>query len=178
MKVLVFAASNSRQSINRALASHAAAVYKEQFCSNAEIEVLDLNDYEMPIYSIEREQADGVPALAQTFFDKITAADKLIVSYAEHNGSYTAAWKNIFDWTSRIDMQVFQNKPMLVLATSPGPGGAASVLGAAVQSAPFFAADIRGSLSVPSFQENFDSEKNELNNPELSQSLFDILQKL
>lgn len=176
MKILVFAASSSRQSINKALATHAAKVYQTQFQPSAEIEILDLNDYEMPIYSVDREQADGIPTAAQAFFDKIGSADKIIVSYAEHNGNYTAAWKNTFDWMSRIDQKIFQNKPMAVLATSPGAGGASSVLNTALTSAPLFAADVKGSLSVPAFYDNFDSS-GELNNAELSQSLSNVLKQ-
>ncbi|MCG7561079.1 MULTISPECIES: NAD(P)H-dependent oxidoreductase [Pseudoalteromonas] len=166
MKVLVFAASNSRQSINQQLASYAASLIP-----NAEVEVLDLNDYEMPIYSIERETDGGIPDEAQRFFAKIGAADAIIVSFAEHNGSYTAAYKNLFDWTSRIDMKVYQNTPMLMMATSPGPGGAKSVLASAVGSAPYFAADVKASLSVPSFFDNFDLEAGELKNTEIKQEL-------
>ncbi|TMP37330.1 NADPH-dependent FMN reductase [Pseudoalteromonas rubra] len=166
MKVLVFAASNSRQSINQQLASYAASLIP-----NAEVEVLDLNEYEMPIYSIERETEGGIPDEAQRFYAKIGAADAIIVSFAEHNGSYSAAYKNLFDWTSRIDMKVYQNTPMLMMATSPGPGGAQSVLGSAVASAPYFAADVKASLSVPSFFDNFDLEAGELTNPDIKQAL-------
>jgi len=171
MNILVFAGSNSSQSINKALATHAADVFKAEYKPEANIEILDLNDYEMPIYSMDREQANGIPELAQQFFSKIGSADALIVSFAEHNGFYSAAWKNIFDWMSRIEMQVFQNKPMLVLATSPGAGGAGNVLKTMIESAPFFAADIKGSLSVPVFQEKFDREQGILTHEESAQSL-------
>lgn len=171
VKTLVFGASNSKQSINKVLATHAAKVYQSDFQPHAEIEVLDLNDYEMPIYSIDREKAEGIPVLAQQFLDKIGAADKIIISYAEHNGGYTVAWKNIFDWMSRLEKKVFQGKPMVVLATSPGQGGAGNVLSSAIQSAPHFAAEIKGSLSVPAFYENFDSEKGEFKVAELTDAL-------
>ena len=72
---------------------------------------------------------------------------------------------------SRIDGKVYQNKPMVILATSPGPGGAANVLAAATTSAPHFSADLKASLSVPSFYENFDVSANELTNPEIKQAL-------
>ncbi len=97
--------------------------------------------------------------------------DGIILSLAEHNGAYTAAFKNLFDWMSRIDSKVYQNKPMLILATSPGPGGAANVLAAAASSAPHFSADLKASLSVPSFYENFDVGANELTNSEIKQEL-------
>ncbi|OHU88119.1 MULTISPECIES: NADPH-dependent FMN reductase [Pseudoalteromonas] len=166
MKVLAFAASSSRQSINKQLATYAASLVE-----GAQVEVLDLNDFEMPIYSSDRENEQGIPAQAQTFYKKIAEADAIIVSFAEHNGSYTAAYKNLFDWTSRISQKVYQDTPMVLLATSPGPGGAKSVLGSATGSAPFFAMDVKASMSVPSFYDVFDSEKGELTDETLKQQL-------
>ncbi|WP_022940519.1 NADPH-dependent FMN reductase [Psychromonas hadalis] len=166
MKVLAFAASNSQNSINKMLATYAANLIK-----GAEIEVLDINDYEMPIFSDVREAQLGQPQQAQDFFKKLGEADAIIISYAEHNGSYTAAFKNLFDWTSRIDMKLYQNKPILMLATSPGPGGAASVLASAAGSAHYFAADVKATLSIPSFFDNFDVKKQVLTNRELNEKL-------
>jgi len=59
---------------------------------------------------------------------EVLKADALLISYAEHNGNYSAAYKNLYDWASRIDAKVFQGKPTVVLATSPGPGGRRSTL--------------------------------------------------
>ena len=173
MKVLAFAASNNKQSINQTLAAYAANLIDE-----AVVEVLDINDYEMPIFSDDREKELGQPDQAKRFFDKIGEADAIIVSFAEHNGSYTAAYKNLFDWTSRIDGKVYQNKPMLMLASSPGPGGAASVLASASGSARYFAADVKASISVPSFFDNFDMKNNELTNPQIKQELHQAVQLL
>ncbi|MCE2596630.1 NAD(P)H-dependent oxidoreductase [Motilimonas cestriensis] len=173
MKVLAFAASSSKQSINKQLASYAASLVKD-----AEVELLDINDYEMAIYSSDRENETGIPLAAQQFFKKIGAADAIVISFAEHNGSYTAAYKNLFDWTSRINMKVFQGKPVIMLATSPGPGGAQSVLNAATTSAPYFAADVKGSLSIPSFYDNFDLEAQQLTSPELLDKLVSVMATL
>ena len=165
MNVLAFAASNSRQSINKQLAHYAASIVSDT------VELVDLNDYEMPIYSSDREAQDGIPELAQRLFTKIGQADAVVISFAEHNGSYTAAYKNIFDWMSRINQKVFQNKSMVLLATSPGPGGAKSVLAAATGSAPYFAADVKASFSVPSFYDNFDADTKRIKNTELDAEL-------
>lgn len=178
MKIVAFAASNSSTSINKKIVTHASEVFQTEIDLQAEIEILDLNDFEMPIYSSDRETATGIPALAQEFYDKIGAADAVIISYAEHNGGYTAAYKNIFDWTSRIGGKVFQGKPVVVTSASPGPGGASSVLNAAVTSAPFFGADIVASFSIPSFHDAFDIETGKLSNPELAQTLRDALNGL
>lgn len=176
--VLVFGASNSRNSINRRLALHAARVLKEEICPQVDINSVDLNDFEMPIFSADRENEGGIPQLAHDFFSHIGSADGLIISYAEHNGLYTAAFKNIFDWCSRIDGKVFQGKPMVALATSPGPGGAANVLKTALGSAGFFGADIKGSLSVGRFNEQFDTDADRINNTELEAQLKQTLQPL
>jgi NAD(P)H-dependent FMN reductase len=173
MKVLALAASSSSTSINKRLATYAAGL-----AANAEVEVLDLNDFEMPIFSEDKEKELGQPEPAKRFFQKIGEADAIVISYAEHNGSYAAAFKNVFDWTSRIDMKVYQGKPVIMLATSPGPGGAASVLAAATGSAPYFAAEVKGSLSIPSFYDNFDMEKGELRNEELVEQLKTIVAAL
>jgi NAD(P)H-dependent FMN reductase len=172
MKVIAFAASNSKNSINKKLATYAAGLIP-----NAIVEILDINDYEMPIFSEDREKELGQPQLAQDFFNKLGEADAIVISYAEHNGSYTAAFKNLFDWTSRIEQKIYQNKNMLILATSPGPGGAKTVLNSAVNSAPHFAANVVGSLSVPSFYNNFDSESGKLTNIELLDELKSITSK-
>ncbi|WP_318433264.1 NADPH-dependent FMN reductase [Photobacterium leiognathi] len=173
MKLLAFAATNSQQSINRALVTYAASQVNAD-----EVEILDLNDFEMAIYSIDRENASGLPEQAQLFFDKIGQADAILISFAEHNGTYTAAYKNIFDWASRINQKFYQQKPVIMLATSPGPGGAKNVLDTAVTSAPFFDANVVGSLSIPSFYENFDLEKQTLINEELNSQLISLVTKL
>ncbi|RLJ59532.1 NAD(P)H-dependent FMN reductase [Litoreibacter meonggei] len=178
MKLLAFAASNSRTSINKRLVTHATEVFQKDVAPQAEVEILDLNDYEMPIYSADREAEGGIPAEARKIFAKIGEADAVLVSYAEHNGNYTAAWKNIFDWASRIDAKVFQNKPMVAMSASPGASGGASVLATAKNSASFFGADLKGSFSVGPFGQKFDTDAGHLIDPEtvatLKQSLKDL----
>jgi len=178
MKVLAFAATSSRQSINKQLVAYAGSVFSSDVVADASVNLIDLNDFEMPIYSSDREQESGIPQLAHDFAAQVKDADAIFVAYAEHNGSYTAAFKNVFDWVSRIDQKVYQGKPMLLLASSPGPGGAASVLSAATQSAPYFAGEVKATLSVASFYDNFDMEQGKLTNDELNAQLFTALTAL
>lgn len=173
MKIIAFAGSSSRQSINKELVIYACGLV-----ANAEVEVLDLNDYEMPIFSEDKENKLGIPVLAEQFFNKISQCDALVISLAEHNGSYTAAYKNIFDWCSRINAKVYQGKATILLATSPGPGGAASVLAAATSSITYFAGDLKASLSLPSFYENFDTHKGCLKEGEWDLQLHRVMDKL
>jgi len=173
MKITAFAASSSKQSINKKLVSYAV-----NLINGAEIDLLDLNDYELPLFSQDKEQELGQPDLAKAFLAKIAQCDALIISFAEHNGCYSAAYKNIFDWCSRINNKVFQQKPMLLLSTSPGGRGGQSVLTLAENSAPFFAGNVKASMAIPSFHENFDTDKNCLTNEDIHQKLLDAIQLL
>lgn len=172
-KLLAFGASNSSTSINKQLAKYAAGLFK-----NAQVDLLDLNDYEMPIYSYDREKKDGFPQLANDFYKKIGEADFILISFAEHNGAYSTAFKNIFDWMSRINGKTFQEKPMLLLATSPGARGGASVLEIASNRFPRQAGIVKGTFSLPSFNENFDPEKGIISNEELRNQLLDIVNSI
>ncbi len=173
MNVLAFGASISKNSINKKLANYTA-----KLVNNSEITLLDINDFEMPIFSEDREKLVGTPKQAQQFFELIGNADLIVISFAEHNGSYTAAYKNLFDWTSRIDMKVFQNKPVIMLSTSPGPSGAGTILSTAQNSAPYFAAQLKGAVSLPSFYDNFDLEKEEVIDKEFNTKIKDIIRNL
>lgn len=178
MKVLAFAASNSRSSINKQLVRHAATVLRDDIAPGSEFDLIDLNDYEMPLFSIERETSGGIPQPAQDLFARIGAADALLISFAEHNGGYSAAYKNIFDWMSRINGKVFQGKPSVFMAASPGKMGGASVLRTAIESSGHFGTDLRGTLSVGGFGQTFDTEKGALADAELSGKLRDALNAL
>ena len=178
MKVLAFAASSSKKSINKQLVRYATHLLVGENRHQYEVEILDLNDYELPLFSEDREAELGQPQLAKDFLTRIGESDAVIISFAEHNGSYTVAYKNTFDWASRINPKVFQNKPMVFLATSPGPGGASSVLATATTSAPFFEGKVIASFSLPSFYENFDSEQGRITNDDFNKVLKSAVNKL
>jgi NAD(P)H-dependent FMN reductase len=170
MKIIAFAGSNSQNSINKKLATYTASLFE-----NAETEVLDLNDFQMRLFSVDIETEIGQHPLAKVFLDKIAAADVLVVSLAEHNGNYSVAFKNVIDWCSRINGKVFQGKPMLLMATSPGGRGGASVLEIAKANFPRFGALLKGTFSLPSFNDNFDLDKGVISNAELDGQLKDIV---
>ena len=165
MKILAFGASTSSQSINRQLAHYAAAQIP-----GAEVTKLDLRDFKLPIYSSDEEEANGIPADASRFLELIHSHDAVVVSLAEHNGSYTAAFKNLYDWASRSENKVWAQKPMLLLSTSPGGRGGASVIETAAAKFPRMGADLRATFSLPSFFENFSAESG-ITNPELAAAL-------
>ena len=171
-KIIAFGASSSKNSINKQLATYTANQFE-----NSTVEVLDLNAYEMPIYSVDNEKENGIPQLAQDFYAKIGSADFIVISFAEHNGNFSSAFKNILDWASRINAKTFQEKPMLLLATSPGARGGSSVLDIATKRFPFQGGIVKGSFSLPSFYENFDAEKG-ITNEDLKNQLLVIVNSI
>lgn len=149
-KIIVFAGSNSKKSINKELAKYAASLLED-----VQLETLDLNKYPLPLYGIDIENENGIPENAQKFLDKIKSSDGIVLSLAEHNGAYASVFKNIFDWMSRIDGKLWNNKPMLLMATSPGGRGGTTVLEIAKGRFPYMGGNVVATFSLPSFFDNF-----------------------
>lgn len=151
--IIAFAGSNSENSINKQLVTYVANQVKD-----VETKILDLNDFELPIYGIDYENDHGIPDNAQKFLDEIKASDGIVLSLAEHNGAYSTVFKNLFDWMSRIDGKFWNNKPMLLMATSPGGRGGATVLEIAKGRFPYMGGNIIADFSLPSFGQNFSED--------------------
>jgi chromate reductase len=149
-KLIAFAGSDSKNSINKKLAAYTATQI-----ANTTTQVLDLNDYSLPMYGMDYEIEHGIPDSAHQFLEIIKGADGIVLSLAEHNGAYATVFKNIFDWMSRIDGKVWGNVPMFLMATSPGARGGATVLEIAMGKFPFMGGNIVASFSLPSFNDAF-----------------------
>ena len=149
-KIITFAGSNSSTSINKQL-----AVYTADLLENVEVVILDLNDFELPLYGIDHEKQHGIPENAQTFLNHIKESDGIVLSLAEHNGTYSTVFKNVFDWMSRIDGKLWSDKPMLLMATSSGGRGGATVLDIAKGRFPYMGGTIVATFSLPNFSDNF-----------------------
>ena len=162
--ILAFAGSNSSNSINKKLATYASSLV-----DNANVTILDLNDFELPIFGVDLEAKIGHPENAHKFLNFIKDSDGIVVSLAEHNGAYTAVFKNLFDWMSRIEVKTFFGKPMLLMATSTGRRGGQSVLEIAKSRFPRHDSKIIADFSLPEFKVNFSNEK--IINPELDTEL-------
>ncbi|WP_026977403.1 NADPH-dependent FMN reductase [Flavobacterium tegetincola] len=166
MKIIAFAGSNSSVSINKMLATYAASLFE-----GADVEILDLNDYEAPLYGIDIENKIGQAEQAVQFLLKLKSADIFVLSLAENNGNYSVAFKNIIDWCSRIERDFFNKKPMLLMATSPGRGGGSLVLEIAKSNLPRFDSNVKAVFSLPSFEYNFNQETSTISNAELDSEL-------
>lgn len=150
IKILGFAASTSSTSINKKLVESTVSMFP-----SGEIEVIDLNDYRVPLFSIDEEK-NGFPDGAKRFLEKIKQSDAIICSMSEHNRNWTASFKNLFDWCSRIELKVFQEKTMFLMSTSPGGYGGQNSLNIALKVFPSFGGQVRNSFALPKYYENFD----------------------
>lgn len=171
MKTLAFAASSSKKSINKKLAKYALSQIDSQ-----EKQLLDLNDFPLPIYSIDLEKENGIPDQVVRFAEHIDSADLIVISLAEHNGSYSAVFKNLFDWLSRNKSKCFEGKKMILLSTSPGERGGRSVMDAALSRFPRHGAEILGHFCLPNFKENFDLSQGIIND-ELKNDFLQLIKR-
>jgi len=169
-KILAFGASSSKKSINRKFALYAASKLED-----VEVVSIDLNDYEMKLYSVDKE-VDGIPEPAVKFKKILAEADGVIISFAEHNGTYTSVFKNLFDWASRVEKSMWLNKPMLLLATSPGSRGGEKGLEIAVERFQYMDGNVIAHFSLPHFHANF-SEESGVTEEELAKSFSEALNR-
>ncbi len=151
MKILAFSTSGSSTSINKQLLLNVLDHF-----NSGDIELADLNDYDLPIYTADKEVKNGIPEKVYEFQNKIDEADLIIMAMAEHNGAYTVLFKNLFDWMTRIpERKTFPDKKMFLLSTSPGPMGGKISLDIAAKRFPYHGANILATFSLPSFYQNF-----------------------
>jgi len=168
-KVITIAGSNSQNSINRKLLTYASDLLE-----HVEVISIDLNDYVLPIYGVDFEDENGIPTAVKRLNELLDKTDGFIIALAEHNGTYTAVFKNTLDWLSRANMKVWREKPVLLMATSPGGRGGATVLQGAVNYFPFLGANVIEDFSLPSFFDNFSDEG--ISNENLKEELIQKVQ--
>ena len=151
--VFVMGASISSKSINRQLATYAAS-----FLRDVNYKVHDLSDYQCQMYSPQEQEKSEFPETITKLDAEIKMADGFIISFAENNYSYTAAYKNSIDWVTRLYVdkldQLFEHKPCLFLSASPSNYGGAAVMENVLKFYPIFGAKIIGHMSLPRAHEN------------------------
>lgn len=166
--IIVFGGSLSSTSINKKL-----AVYAAEHLEEATLHILDLNEYNPPVFNIDIEKEQGIPPLISRFTALFKEADAIICSTSEHNANITSALKNILDWASREEIGFFNNLPMFLLSTSPGGYGGQNARRTAELMFPKFSARIVSTFSLPRFHDNFSDHKivNEQYHQEFNEAL-------
>jgi NAD(P)H-dependent FMN reductase len=120
MKIFVFSASLRQQSVNLKLSELIAKVAEDL---GAEVDFARINEFDMPIYNFDDQQASGIPAGAQALADRITGADGMILTSPEYNWLPPAQIKNAVDWLSRIKPIPLDKKSILLSSASPSLAG-------------------------------------------------------
>lgn len=158
MKILAFAGSNSPTSINHQLILNVTGRITEH-----DVEVLELRELEIPIYSIVKEK-EGIPQDVKFLYEKIQDHSALIISVNEYNAGISGFFKNVVDWLSRVDRNFLLKKKILLMSTSPGKRGGASALDYSKAQFPRFGGEVFESFSLPEFYQNFDSQNGAISN--------------
>ena len=96
-RILAFAGSSRRESINKKLVAIAAHGAGE---AGAEVTLIDLKDFPLPLFDQDLEAEQGIPDDGQKLKKLFIDHDGLLIASPEHNGSIPALLKNAIDWVS------------------------------------------------------------------------------
>lgn len=121
-KILAFAGSARRDSLNKKLVRIAAAAATE---AGADVTVIDLKEFPLPLFDQDLEQAEGMPAHAARLKQLFIEHDGLLIAAPEYNSSITPLLKNAIDWVSRATgeeppLVAFRGKAAALMSASPG----------------------------------------------------------
>jgi chromate reductase, NAD(P)H dehydrogenase (quinone) len=119
-RILAFAGSARRESLNRKFLAVAITHAKEAGC---EVTLADLNELSLPLFHGDLEDRDGLPANAVKLIGLINSHQGLLVASPEYNSMITPLLKNTIDWCSRADDNPFEGKTAAVISASPGALG-------------------------------------------------------
>jgi len=122
-RILAFGGSLRRYSVNQKLAAIAAEGARE---AGAEVTLISLRDFPMPLFDQDLEGEIGKPEEAKRLKDLFLGHQGLIIASPEYNSAYSAALKNAIDWVSPGDssdeapISALAGKSAVIMATSPG----------------------------------------------------------
>lgn len=125
LKILAFAGSGRKNSYNFIIARCAAEGAK---LDGVEVTVIDMSEFDMPIFNEDLEAEKGMPVNAKKFKQLLMSHDGFIIGNPEYNSGYSALIKNAIDWASRMEdgekpLQAFKGKYAAIIAASPGALG-------------------------------------------------------
>jgi chromate reductase len=125
-RILAFGGSLRRDSYNQKLAAVAAEGAR---AAGAEVTLIALRDFPLPVFDQDFEAAQGMPLAAKKLKQLFREHHGLIIAAPEYNSSVTAALKNVIDWVSRAEsddeptLAAFTGKTAILCAASPGALG-------------------------------------------------------
>ena len=122
-RILAFGGSLRKDSYNQKLAAIAAEGARE---AGAEVTLISLRDFPMPLFDQDLEAEQGMPAEAKHLKELFLSHQGLLIASPEYNSGYSAALKNAIDWVSRSEtsdepaLSTLAGKSAVLMATSPG----------------------------------------------------------
>ncbi|TQV81524.1 NADPH-dependent FMN reductase [Aliikangiella coralliicola] len=123
VKILAFAGSARKDSFNKKLVKVAAQGASEK---GAEVTVIDLVDFPMPLFNQDLEAAEGLPEKAREFKKLLIEHDGFLIASPEYNSAFSPLLKNSIDWASRVEsddepgLLAYRGKYAGIMAASPG----------------------------------------------------------
>jgi len=162
--IMAFAGSNSSTSINFALVKYTVSLLTDH-----KVQLMNMALYDLAMFSEDYEKKHGYTNSLVELRDDLHKADGLILSVNEHNGNPSAYFKNLIDWLSRLERKFLENTKILLMSTSPGKRGGMSSLANIEEMLPRFGGEVVATFSLPSFKDNFATEKGILD-PDLSKA--------
>ena len=124
-RILAFAGSARRDSFNKKMIRIAADAASE---AGAEVTLIELEDYPLPLFNQDEEAADGLPSNGRKLKDLFLSHQGLLIASPEYNSSITPLLKNTFDWVSRPvegepQLSAYIDKTAVLMSASPGALG-------------------------------------------------------
>jgi chromate reductase, NAD(P)H dehydrogenase (quinone) len=124
-KIIAFSGSARKESYNQKLVTIAALGAQQ---AGAEVTLVNLADYPMPLFNQDLEKAEGLPKPAQTLKALFSEHDGILIASPEYNSAFSPLLKNTLDWISRKEgdetyQVAFRNKIAVIMSASPGALG-------------------------------------------------------
>lgn len=120
MKILAFAASLRRGSLNKKLVATVAGMLREL---GGDVDLADFSEFDMPLYDGDKQAAEGLPPGALRLKERVEAASALVIANPEYNYSIAGPLKNAIDWVSRARPMPWRGRSVYLVAASPGAIG-------------------------------------------------------
>lgn len=163
-KCITLVGSNHSQSINKQFTK---AVIKNY----SEIEFIDIEGLEVPVFDQDLEKSEGYPIQIKELASRLKKASQWIVTTNEHNSGLSSFFKNILDWLSRYDKTLFTDKKVVVMSTSNGKRGGMSANDFLSDFLSRRGATVISKVIFPSYSENFNEETQEITNQDLKNEI-------
>ncbi len=119
-KILALSGSIRSGSFNSKTLQVATAGAKD---AGADVSVVDLKDFPLPMYNGDLEEAEGLPENAAKLQALFAECDGFLIASPEYNGFFSPLLKNTLDWISRLPDDApspFDGKVAAIMSASPG----------------------------------------------------------